>query len=329
MRQQDITNQLHPLSLGDEEYLSALFAFCQELETYSIKRATELDSTSVKLCLELVSRLFEKFLEFDFRNGPIRRKYDAIKYVVKTLQNICYDLSIAAFRGNKEEEKEETIGEKESRFDASEIDEIRKRLDEYDAKREEMIKTCRDAQKASKQAIYSVHRNQEKAAQTQIEKAKSVLESLIPTIEKEPSLRYGSYTNACEEYAEAVLFFTWLFKPEKPLLLRNQINIINHEEYLGGLVDFTGEVGRYAVVMATSRKKDVVVECLNVSVLIRQTVDSSKKLKLKPDKQTAIRTNCKKLQTLLYELTIAEYAGKTSSVTIEADGGAQDRNGDQ
>jgi len=332
MRQQDITKEyIHPLSLGDEEYLSALFSFCQELETYSIKRATELDSTSVKLCLELVSHLFEKFLEFDFRNGPIRRKYDAIKYVVKTLQNICYDLSIAAFRANKVEEKETEEKEKgENRFDVNEIDEIRTRLDEYDADREEVIKTCRDAQKASKQAIYSAHRNNQKGAQTQIEKASSVIESLLPTIEKEPSLRYGAFTNACEEYAEAVLFFTWLFQPEKPLLLRNQINVINHEEYLGGLVDFTGEVGRYAVVMATSRKKDIVVECLNVSVLIRQTVESSKKLKLKPDKQTAIRTNCKKLQTLLYELTIAEYAGKASSVTIESDNSGQDRkDGDQ
>jgi predicted translin family RNA/ssDNA-binding protein len=334
MRHRDITNEyIQPLSLGDEEYLSALFSFCQELENYSIKRATELDSASVKLCLELVSQLFEEFLKYDFRNGPLRRKYDAIKYVVKTLQNICYDLSIAAFRANKEVDEENGIEieneKKESRFDTNELDEIRKRLDEYDAKREEVIKTVRDAQKASKQAIYSVHRNQQKTAQTQIDKASSVLESLIPTIEKEPSLRYGAYTNACEEYAEAVLFFTWLFKPEKPLLLRNQINVINHEEYLGGLVDFTGEVGRYAVVMATSRKKDIVVECLNVSVLIRQTVDSSKKLKLKPDKQTAIRTNCKKLQTLLYELTIAEYAGKASSVTIETDNIGQDRNGDQ
>lgn len=293
-----------------------------------MKRATELDSSSVKLCLELVSRLFEKFLEFDFRNGPIRRKYDAIKYVVKTLQNISYDLSIAAFRANKEE-IEEMGDENESRFDAGEIDELRKRLDDYDAKREEVIKTCRDAQKASKQAIYSVHRNQQKAAQSQLDKALSVLESLSSTIEEEPSLRYGAYTNACEEYAEAVLFFTWLFNADKPLLLRSQINIINHEEYLGGLVDFTGEVGRYAVVMATSRKKDIVIECLNVSVLIRQTVDSSKKLKLKPDKQTAIRMNCKKLQTLLYELTIAEYAGKASSVSVEAEGVQNSRDADQ
>lgn len=293
-----------------------MFSFCQELETYCMKRATNLDSSSVKICLELVNRLFEKFLEFDFRNGPLRKKYDAIKYVVKTLQNICYDLSITAFRANKDETEE---AEPANRFDANEIDEVRKRLDEYDAKREEVIKTCRDAQKASKQAIYSVHRNQQKAAQTQIEKAASVLQSLSLIIENEPSLRYGSYTNACEEYAEAVLFYTWLFNVDKPLLLRNEISIINHEEYLGALVDFTGEVGRYAVVMATSRKKEAVIECLNVSVLIRQAVDSSRKLKLKPDKQTAIRMNCKKLQVLLYELTIAEYAGKSSSVSVEAE----------
>jgi len=290
------------------------------LNLIQLKKAIELDSTSIKLCLELVLSLFDKFLEFDYRNGPLRRKFDGVKYVCKTLQNICYDLSIASFKKNKNEEVDKKLEEKydvKLRFDETEIDEIRKRLDEYDLKREEIIKTCRDAQKASKQAIFSVHRNQAIQAEIQIEKASKVLKSLLPIIEKEPTLRHGSFSNACEEYAEAVLFYCWMFKPDRPLLLRNEILIVTHEEYLGGLVDFTGEVGRYAVVMATNRQKETVIQCINVSVLIRQTLDSSKKLRLKGDKSNALRTNCKKLQTLLYELTIAEYSGKSSSVVVE------------
>lgn len=36
---------------------------------------------------------------------------------------------------------------------------------------------------------------------------------------------------------------------------------INQQEYILGLVDFTGEVGRYAVACATSRKVDGVELC--------------------------------------------------------------------
>jgi predicted translin family RNA/ssDNA-binding protein len=173
--------------IDDEEYLSALFSFCQELETYCVKRATELDSASVRLCLDLVKALNEKFLEFDFRNGPLRRKFDGIKYICKTLENIVYDLSIASYRrankpleahaggggggGGEKIEKMAVEGEapltprdgdgskKDAcRFSIEGFAELKRRLDEYDLKREDVIKQCRDAQKASKQAIFSVHR---------------------------------------------------------------------------------------------------------------------------------------------------------------------------
>lgn len=339
LAQADLSASIAPLRIGDEEYLSALFSFCQELENYCLKRATELDSASVQLCLELVDALFEKFLEFDFRNGPLRRKYDGVKYILKTLQNICYDLSIASYRANKPPTREkpettETVepmaveggeptpeqrGAAHHRFSRTGLDELKGRLDEYDQKREEVIKQCRDAQKASKQAIYSVHRKEQKKSEQQIAKAAQVLTALLPIIEQEPSLRFGSYSNACEEYAEAVLFCAWMFRPGRPLLSRSDeaLKLISDEEYLGGLVDFTGEVGRYAVVMATGRQKAVVQDCSFVSTLIRQHVEFAKGLRMKGDKLVALRTNCKKLQTLLYELTIAEYAGKASSVVVE------------
>ena len=33
-------------------------------------------------------------LEFDFRNGPIRRKYDGLKYALKTIEDIVYEISL-------------------------------------------------------------------------------------------------------------------------------------------------------------------------------------------------------------------------------------------
>jgi hypothetical protein len=33
-------------------------------------------------------------LEFDFRNGPLRRKYDGLKYCLKTIEDISFELSL-------------------------------------------------------------------------------------------------------------------------------------------------------------------------------------------------------------------------------------------
>ncbi len=38
--------------------------------------------------------LLSQLAKFDFRNGPLRRKFDAVKYAVKKLEGILYDLAI-------------------------------------------------------------------------------------------------------------------------------------------------------------------------------------------------------------------------------------------
>lgn len=35
-----------------------------------------------------------KMLEFDFRNGHLRRKYDGLKYALKTIEEIIFELSL-------------------------------------------------------------------------------------------------------------------------------------------------------------------------------------------------------------------------------------------
>ena len=50
--------------------------------------------SSVYICRTLVTQLNGKMLEFDFRNGPIRRKYDGLKYALKTIEDIVYEISL-------------------------------------------------------------------------------------------------------------------------------------------------------------------------------------------------------------------------------------------
>jgi len=73
-------------------------------------------------------------------------------------------------------------------------------------------------------------------------------------IDETPVLRAGSFSNALEEYAEARIFLH--FHETKQLLVPADLPQINTEEYLGGLLDFTGELNRWAVIQATSRRVD-------------------------------------------------------------------------
>jgi hypothetical protein len=147
---------------------------------------TQGDISSVTICRTLISQLNGKMLEFDFRNGPLRRKYDGLKYALKTIEDVLYEASLLedipfvdeemsskrqkietpatdAASVSVAEEGVEAMSvvsgvEEPSLLDISSINEIRERMEVYDKLREEVIKQSRDVQKLSKLAIYSIHR---------------------------------------------------------------------------------------------------------------------------------------------------------------------------
>ena len=43
---------------------------------------------------DLVDSLLVELMKFDFRNGPLRRKFDGVKYALKRLENILYELAV-------------------------------------------------------------------------------------------------------------------------------------------------------------------------------------------------------------------------------------------
>ena len=104
---------------------------------------------SISVCLRLVRELNGKMLEFDFRNGPLRRKYDGLKYAVKAIEDIYFELSLQdAFRketdsGEPDLKRPRGIDSAEgcvdtlpSLFDAAEFDAIRARMEAFDKCRE-------------------------------------------------------------------------------------------------------------------------------------------------------------------------------------------------
>ena len=99
-----------------------------------------------------------------------------------------------------------------------------------------------------------------------------------------PSLRNGSYGNSVEEWAEARLFEYWLLwatssddekKTRTPFLLHSEICKeieMTEDEYLGGLIDLTGEIGRWAVARAAQRDSDSVERALASCRKIQEAV---------------------------------------------------------
>lgn len=68
----------------DEEYLAgACMGVAQDLSRYAMGRATARDFSSVQQARDLVHKILEYLLQFDFRNGFLRRKYDGTKYALK------------------------------------------------------------------------------------------------------------------------------------------------------------------------------------------------------------------------------------------------------
>ena len=80
---------------------------------------------------------------------------------------------------------------------------------------------------------------------------------LAPILEANPTLRTGSYTNAVEEYAEARVFLGFL--AEKRLMSVAELSdkmALTIDEYLGGVLDFTGRKEGAAVYKGKSVRLD-------------------------------------------------------------------------
>lgn len=312
-------------AITDEEYLSGIILFTNDLSRYAIGRATERDVQSVLLARDLLSSVLDYLMKYDFRNGPLRRKYDGAKYHLKTCETVLYELSVSGCDIPCEDEDEEQAAKRqegigEHILPEEELENLHLRMINRDDLRENLIKKCRDGQRAAKQAINALHREDFKTAEELIVTCETcVLEQLNPIVKEEPQLRYGSFASVLEEYAEAKLFYAWLAgdgsdidinKPVGKILVPNDFSKIplEPEDYLGGLMDLTGEIGRFAVKRGTRRDIDNVKLSLETDMSILYALESLCRLpggglakKVDP-----LRRSVEKLEKMLYELSLVK-----------------------
>jgi predicted translin family RNA/ssDNA-binding protein len=199
-----------------------------------------------------------------------------------------------------------------------------------DELREQLIKKCRDGQKSAKQAIYALHREDYTGAAKLISQCEQyVLQDLQPIVDKEPQLRYGSYANVLEEYAEAKLFHDWLIGkegstegikvPVGAILLPDDFTTIPLEpqEYLGGLCDLTGEIGRFSVKRATVRDNESVQNCVETNIAVLFAMESLSKFPGNISKKVdPLRRTVEKQERILYELSLVQATGRNTSTGV-------------
>ena len=323
-------------AVTDEEYIAgACIGLCHDLVNFGITRASNagIDSTvgaEIHKARDIVASIFEELLQFDFRNSPLRRKYDSTKYALKSLETLLYELTVAEVLGGRETKKAK-LGEKEEMLSQDiipkeEIAAIRVRMDHRDKLRERLIKSCRDGQKAGKQAIFALHRgDKEKALKLLNDCENCVLNDLMPILQEEPDLRGGSFSGVLEEYVEAYLFYYWLQtddegnnnEPCGKILNPDSLRLkVSTEEYLGGLCDLSGEITRFAIARGTKRDKKCVQLCLETNKRIYNTLRMIGKVpSFLGKKKNALKMSVEKLERVQYELCLMDMTGRNQYST--------------
>lgn len=127
-----------------------------------------------------------KLLEFYFRNNALRPKYDGLKYAVKKLEDIQFDMSSlrsAEYPPSKRLCLEDPVSTN-SVIDMSDFDNLKSRLDAADLLREKVIKASRDVQKLSKQAIFGLQGGNIDDANSKLSAAKATAQALLASIEQ-------------------------------------------------------------------------------------------------------------------------------------------------
>eukprot|EP01024_Parvocaulis_polyphysoides_P005307 TRINITY_DN11328_c0_g1_i1.p2 TRINITY_DN11328_c0_g1~~TRINITY_DN11328_c0_g1_i1.p2 ORF type:complete len:250 (+),score=36.71 TRINITY_DN11328_c0_g1_i1:125-874(+) len=189
--------------------------------------------------------------------------------------------------------------------DLADFERLNQEMKEYDEKREKVIKRSRDVLKNSKQAIFGLQRGDFERCDKLLKEAEEAANELMPLIQEDPMLRQGSFANSLEEFAEAWVFRTFL--KENRLASSKEVPLIERDEYLGGVLDFTGELMRFAVLQATSREKTKVQQSRDlVEVIMDQFLQFDLRNGNIRKKYDVLKYTLKKLENTLYELSLLD-----------------------
>lgn len=82
------------LNVNAENYLLGLCDLTGELARRAVFSVVNENYSDVKKIKDFVSTIHNEFLNFDLRNSELRKKSDAIKWNMKKIEEVLYDLKI-------------------------------------------------------------------------------------------------------------------------------------------------------------------------------------------------------------------------------------------
>ncbi|XP_016389893.1 translin-like [Sinocyclocheilus rhinocerous] len=96
--------------LDVEDYLAGVLIMASELSRLAVNSVTAGDYGCPLRISNFINELDSGFRLLNLKNDPLRKRYDGLKYDVKKIEEVVYDLSIRGLA--KEQEQEEAGGDK-------------------------------------------------------------------------------------------------------------------------------------------------------------------------------------------------------------------------
>lgn len=102
------------VTLPLEDYLWGVCQAVSDLPRMAMNRVTLGDYTTPRRNAQFAANVFDAFLQCNFRNDFLRKKFDGMKYEVKKLEELIYDLSVRGLlkEGQDSDKLAETPGVK-------------------------------------------------------------------------------------------------------------------------------------------------------------------------------------------------------------------------
>ena len=176
---------------------------------------------------------------------------------------------------------------------------IRKEIEDFDKKREFVIQLSREIINLSKRVIYSLHRDDIKEASAyvdEINKKKSILDK--SNVFLDTNINKTAY----QEYVEALAYFDFIKSKKIPAKASLKVST---DDYLMGLCDLTGELGRKAV---NEVIKENFKNALEIKNLVEEIYGEFLKFNLRNSelrkKSDAIKWNLQKLEDLVFDIKL-------------------------
>lgn len=142
-----------------------------------------------------------------------------------------------------------------------------KRIAAFDESREKVIRESRKILKDSKKAIFLIHDSSFTKAAKLIETSESSIKKLRQSQDELTLARIGAFSEACQEFVEAVTLFNSIrhLRNDPDVLNIGLLKLVSPQDYVMGICDSAGELVRAAVKLAIKGNSEGVAKAEEIA----------------------------------------------------------------